>query len=548
MSSNRTQFYTGGHQSAHRAPAQMASSSASASVSASASTAEDLVSPLTLRQLVLNYLLHYSYVETATAFAKDIETTASSYPDGDTTTTTPPQQHELESTELDLLAVRKQVRDAILSGHIPLAIEIINTHFPTVLNANPAAVAEASLPASSSSRDVLMNGADSRSSLPPFHRTADSINPIPVTAATASATPSHNAPTLPDNPTSLDPAHLSLNLQIQDFIESVRAASQKGARARQMAAAGGAGSGAGNGYYGGGGGGSSSSSSHYHSQAQAMSSSIASLASTSSCASASTALSRPTSPIPAHPHHPHHAAGATSSSSAASSSLHHQATTQHHSNSTSAVLYSAIAHAQSLYRAVDALPSYWQALYRKELEKVTSLLAYTELEGSPVKQLLHPNRRVALAEQINSAILYRTGRPSQPLIETAARQTSYVWAQLAADRIAVPAGHPLLSQMAPSSTSNVGGASSSSSSAAAAAAAAANAANASSATLAGLNSSLAALVQASHANSAGVTSGSTSTSASKSDQRRGGTGPSSSAKETGKVLQSWNLSSFLNSR
>ncbi|KAL9934663.1 hypothetical protein V8E36_006438 [Tilletia maclaganii] len=437
--------------------------------------------------------------------------------------------------------------------------------------------------------------------------------------ASSSGHSMYNVPILPDNPTSLDPAHLSLNLQIQDFIESVRTASLRGPRASANA--------------------SSSRWGTSAQQQQAMSSSIHSLASTSSCASASTALSRPTSPAPSSvsssasgsmSHQPFAAAaaaaagadlpgssplaspihssanqngnhartgsgsaaanGASSSSggpgnaatvgSSTTSQLHRKATgksaVRHHAhfqnptsassskqshtsssnNSVSASLFTAIAHAQSLYRAVDALPSYWQALYRKELEKVTSLLAYPELEGSPVKQLLHPNRRDALAEQINSAILFRTGRPSQPLIETAARQTTFVWKQLATDQIAVPAGHPLLAQIKPagsgststqtgSATAALYGLSSSSSSSGGGGGAAASSLASAANTTAGLNASLAALVHATHSTSGSYASaGSGSGGGSKSDSRRGG----GSSKETGKVLQPWNLEVFLNSR
>ncbi|KAK0538654.1 hypothetical protein OC834_000368 [Tilletia horrida] len=634
-----------------------------AAAAAPATTLEDLISPVTVRQLVLNYLLHYSYVETATAFANDLETTtmtatatvgatdgagrsatsttpglltpssaagpsnsnSGTSPGSTSSTLTPASASasmatsvaELESTELDLLAVRKQVRDAILSGQIQLAIELINTHFPAVLNANAAGVAgtTSATRRSGSSTDIVMNGTESvaaQSSAAHAHvhgMSSSSSTSLYARPAPHTDAPTHNAPTLPDNPTSLDPAHLSLNLQIQDFIESVRTASLRGSRAPPRW-------------------GSSGAQQHHH-QHQAMSSSIHSLASNSSCASASTALSRPTSPAPSSvsssasgsmshqpmtaadpsslsPSHPSSgstsasnglhsragsgaAAGGGSSNGAAtgtSSSLHRKAgkaaanaaaaarshggahhhhhhhhahfnaspasSSNHHHHSVSASLYSAIAHAQSLYRAVDALPPYWQALYRKELEKVTSLLAYPELEGSPVKQLLHPSRRVALAEQINSAILFRTGRPSQPLIETAARQTTFVWQQLAADHIAVPVGHPLLAHMN-------GGATSSAAAAAAAGAAPAQSSGSAAPTsvgagsaLAGLNSSLAALV---HASNASVLSGSaaaaaaaaaTAASGSKGDSRRGGN--SSSSKETGKVLLPWHLETFLNSR
>ncbi len=66
-------------------------------------------------------------------------------------------------------------------------------------------------------------------------------------------------------------------------------------------------------------------------------------------------------------------------------------------------------------------------MYLKELEQVTALLAYTDVEHSPVRRFLHKSRKVALAEQVNSAILLRSGRPSQPLVEVAVRQTTLLW-------------------------------------------------------------------------------------------------------------------------
>lgn len=119
-------------------------------------------------------------------------------------------------------------------------------------------------------------------------------------------------------------------------------------------------------------------------------------------------------------------------------------------------------------------------MYLKELENVTALLAYTDLERSPVRKYLDQTRRAALAEQINSAIMceshvcllvqnappapstfgvnvdltssaafshlsVRTDRPSQPLIESAVRQTTFVWSQLHNEKVPVPQGHPLLS-------------------------------------------------------------------------------------------------------
>lgn len=84
-------------------------------------------------------------------------------------------------------------------------------------------------------------------------------------------------------------------------------------------------------------------------------------------------------------------------------------------------------------------------MYLKELESVTAMLAYTDLERSPMRKYLDQSRRVALAEQINSAIVFRTGKPSQPLIESAVRQTTFAWSTLAHENIGVPTNHPFFS-------------------------------------------------------------------------------------------------------
>lgn len=60
---------------------------------------------------------------------------------------------------------------------------------------------------------------------------------------------------------------------------------------------------------------------------------------------------------------------------------------------------------QGINARVQKLPEYWRAMYLKELEGVTALLAYEDLERSPVRRFLDQSRRNALAEQVNSAIL-----------------------------------------------------------------------------------------------------------------------------------------------
>jgi hypothetical protein len=91
-------------------------------------------------------------------------------------------------------------------------------------------------------------------------------------------------------------------------------------------------------------------------------------------------------------------------------------------------------------------------MYLKELEQVTALLAYTDVEHSPVRRFLHRSRKVALAEQVNSAILLRGGKSSQPLIEVAVRQTTLLANHLHAEEVHVPSAHPVLALVSPAGT------------------------------------------------------------------------------------------------
>ena len=44
---------------------------------------------------------------------------------------------------------------------------------------------------------------------------------------------------------------------------------------------------------------------------------------------------------------------------------------------------------------------------------------------------------------MNSAILLRSGKPSQPLVEVAVRQTTFLWNQLVGEEVQVGLGHPV---------------------------------------------------------------------------------------------------------
>ena len=304
--------------------------------------------------------------------------------------------------------VSAEIRDHIIQGRIRLAIDMCNAHFPAVLNADTAA--------SSSARPHK-----AKVHLTPGGEPSGSGTCSPLGACSPSLAASSNR-VLPANPTSLDPAHLLLNLQIQVFIESIRSASQAGAGAGQMTGSG-------------------------H---------LPPLATNTPGIAAAASISRAASPAP----------------SSASSNGSGTSTTGGGTTSTlNPALHSALAYAQGLYTSAQKLPSYWRAMYLKELEQVTALLAYTDVEHSPVRKFLHRSRKVALAEQVNSAILCklsfgmsmcgrygtlmrcccccctadRTGKPSQPLIESAVRQTAFVCSTLHNEKVPIPPSHPILS-------------------------------------------------------------------------------------------------------
>ncbi|KZT26470.1 hypothetical protein NEOLEDRAFT_1177475 [Neolentinus lepideus HHB14362 ss-1] len=87
--------------------------------------------------------------------------------------------------------------------------------------------------------------------------------------------------------------------------------------------------------------------------------------------------------------------------------------------------------ARKLNIAVQALPDQEDLKqYAKELEHVMSLLAYTVPENSPAARYMSPERREAVADQVNSAILHRTGYRSTSSVELSARYTTVLWSFL----------------------------------------------------------------------------------------------------------------------
>ncbi|CDZ97158.1 LisH motif-containing protein [Phaffia rhodozyma] len=109
---------------------------------------------------------------------------------------------------------------------------------------------------------------------------------------------------------------------------------------------------------------------------------------------------------------------------------------QSNSSALSTSLNLALNKARDLYNHVESLQEErdrdW---YRKELHGVTSLFAYVPPETAPTKKYLERERREALADQINSAILIHTGQAAPSVLESLVRQTSVVWDQLSEQNV-----------------------------------------------------------------------------------------------------------------
>jgi len=85
-----------------------------------------------IQELVAQFLAHDGYVETAKAFADEIRAEKQSLNSAlPTVTPARPDRDDADAVH------RQQMRRAILSGNIDQALEVTNSHFPTVLAENP---------------------------------------------------------------------------------------------------------------------------------------------------------------------------------------------------------------------------------------------------------------------------------------------------------------------------------------------------------------------------------------------------------------------------
>ncbi|KAJ7709799.1 CTLH/CRA C-terminal to lish motif domain-containing protein [Mycena rosella] len=269
--------------------------------------------PYQLRALVIDYLVHHGYSSTARAFAQGSMVPTSLDADGDEImqpADTPESSGALGVSEETFLQVdlRQRIRAHILIGQVSSAIELLEQHFPAVLSSE-------ALPSAPEPHKSLM-GTDFVAS------------------------------------TTVNPAHLNLNLRILAFTEAFRTAPLD----RVLAAAG------------------------------------------------SSPLEDEDDPI----------------------------------------TIELLAKARKLQALVFMLPnSTERAAYSQELRNVAGLLAYPDPQSSPVAKYLSQERREAVANQINTAILYRTGFPAISHLELSTRYTSTLWSFLHDFHVKPRPGGPL---------------------------------------------------------------------------------------------------------
>jgi len=91
-------------------------------------------------------------------------------------------------------------------------------------------------------------------------------------------------------------------------------------------------------------------------------------------------------------------------------------------------LNSLLSRVKKLYASANALREpIDRGTYLEELGQVGGLLAYRVPEKSPMAKYLSQARREAVADQINSAILYRTGLHAISRLEFHTRYTTTLW-------------------------------------------------------------------------------------------------------------------------
>ncbi|WOO85026.1 uncharacterized protein LOC62_06G008531 [Vanrija pseudolonga] len=85
---------------------------------------------------------------------------------------------------------------------------------------------------------------------------------------------------------------------------------------------------------------------------------------------------------------------------------------------------------QELHTEAMKLRPEHRAAYLQEIKDVTALLGYNNPETSILRGFLEQERRIALAQQVNAAILRSEGRPVQSHLEQIARTASAIYSTL----------------------------------------------------------------------------------------------------------------------
>ncbi|GAA5848182.1 hypothetical protein JCM8547_004435 [Rhodosporidiobolus lusitaniae] len=147
---------------------------------------------------------------------------------------------------------------------------------------------------------------------------------------------------------------------------------------------------------------------------------------TAHASSAMSAPSTPTSSV-ANGHTPRHLSGTAAEDTGSDAGM--SASTS--SLGSSSLLNVAIAQSQALREKVLKLPlAKEREGWEKECVNACGLLAYRDLAGCPVRGYLAQSRRETLAEMVNAAIMQHTDRTPLPLLALAARQTTAFWSIL----------------------------------------------------------------------------------------------------------------------
>ena len=287
----------------------------------------------------------------------------------------------------------------VLSGQISASILLCSANFPAVLSTDV------------STSTVTLNGSTTTTSpLPSISHKAKVLmarhNPIaprraPGTGGDDSIKANAHAAKTTSSIPSADVRILWLDLQIQEFIESVRLASSLSSASDAVAADRRAGS----------------NGSNAHTSADSLH---------------PPATLRATSP-------PTNGLDDTDSRLSSTSST-----------SSSAAFAAPLSLAQSLFSIATSLPDLKQRIYyQKELENCSGLLIYRELtEDANVERLppsvrsyLALSRRKELAERLNSAIrVVDEQRSDEPVLETIVLQTTAVWQAAADNRVSIVPG------------------------------------------------------------------------------------------------------------